>query len=334
MPRRRTRKNKAKANKTQVAAKLNYAVPTRNQRGSTSSIVSKALYNQVCALTNPFCPEAKGSRIPDDDSAPSLPVTLKGMWTFDTTTGGDFAIAIQPSIENTVKSATAISGNTITTWGDYGSFGDATTVTNNAAKYRIVSFGARVYSTLAPTNKSGWMKVMTSSSDTSNGFVFSGGFYDEVQALPVAVDDMHWISKPSGTTWKEYIDMDKTAAYTYLTVLGKGLPQGATSAVVVEVVMNIEALVDFKSLAAAASTPGIPHNPTAMQAASRTHAKHKGVHSGPSVMSTLGDMAKSAIGEVARMAIPYVGGFIGDFIKGRSRRNRVPAIGPHYVEVD
>jgi len=318
--------NNGKRTRGKKPANYRYGVPTRNGRGSVDGRRANRDATHVHSLTDPFCDAARGSRIPDDDSAPSVPVTLKTVFTLGTDATGSAALKIRPQPSSTMAPASAISGTTVTTWGPHTAMTDYTALAASFSQYRMVSYGVRIYPIVAPTAQSGTLRVITMPENSPTGVNLGGGMWEAVTSVALSEADVHWVGKPQGTTWKEYIPIANVSDFSHLDILLQGGP-ASTSTYVVEITMNMECLVVIGSIVSAVAKPGAPSNPRVLEAASKVHSKHNGHHTDgrPSMLSKMWGLAKGAILDVASQAIPYVGGSIARALGGR-QRSSYPAI--------
>lgn len=269
-------------------------------------------------MSNPFCASARGSKIPDDDSAPSFPCTITNTFEVVTNASGDAAFSVIPQVSGAFKLATAISGTNITTWGTASAMKDFAAFNGATDQFRVVSFGVRVYSVLAPTEQSGYCRLVTAPETFPNGINIDGGLWQAVETYPMSELDAHVVMKPQGSEWKQYRVPTDVFSYDFLAGIVKGAAPSKT-ALIVEIVMNVECTTNLGNITASLATPGAPSNPHAMAAASRVHASHKGIHNGstPSVGSKLMGFAKNALLDVAASAIPFVGNSIKGLLTGR-----------------
>jgi len=298
-----TRKKGSRGAKGVKPTSYTYAVPTQRQR-STLGGPSGGAYESVCAMTNPFCPQAKGSKIPDDDSANSIAYSVRNLFTVGTNAAGEAAVNIQARLDETFRVATAFAATVPSTYGAWSTVQEYTALNNAFSNVRVVSMGIRFYSTLAPTEQAGAIRFITTSEPPAAGVTLLGGLFDGVDTFPVAGANICWIARPQGTTWKEYHPLNTHLDYNSLAIMVYGAKASMPNAFTCEIVYNLECTVDVGTITAAMSTAGAAHSPIAMSAASRTHAKHNGIHEGPSLMSKLAGFAKSALVDVASQFLP------------------------------
>jgi len=304
-------------------ANYKYNVPTKQGRGGIS--LKGMSTNKVEALTNPFHDAARGTRIPDDDSAPSVPVTLRSTFTVGTSAAGETAFTIAPVIIDCFRSASTMSGPTVTTWGSGFAMNDYAATAAAFSKYRIVSLGVRVFPITRPTEQGGAIRIITTPEKLPNGVILDGGFWETVNNVAVSQADVHWIAKPQGTTWKEYVDIDSLAAnYNNLAVLIYGAQGSVTNAFSVEVTFNLECLVELGSVVGSLAKPGRASDPKLLQTASVVHSKHHGVHTdgAPSMFQRLGSFAREALLDVASSAIPFIGSSVANMFRQKPAKNQ------------
>lgn len=261
-------------------------------------------------MVNPFSDQAKGARIPDDDSAFSTSFQLRTTVHLTTLTGNTAAITIQANPSALYRQVATFTGTVINTWGALAPATDYTAFTTQFSKYRVVSMGARFYSTAAPLNQSGQYRAVVTGALTGNGVDINGGLWSAVANDAVNGLDLHWVSKPSGVDWKQYKLNNATHDYDSLTVLFTGLPDAATvpQAIACEIIMNVEVITENNSVVSAMTKPGAKPDRMALDAAAHVHSRHKGVHaSKPSMFSQLANMAKGALLDVASSAMPVAG---------------------------
>jgi len=234
--------------------------PSSKTRGSLSYAASQSDVNQLHGLSNPFCPEARGSKLPDVDSTKSVAVSLVNRHTVSSDATGKLAVRFQPSLAAHKSIATTITGDVITT------FGAATATTDNAAlasafdDYRIVSWGVKVYTTLAPTSQSGFFTVITGPS-LGNGVNAASSFFEETKTYPLTETTTQWISKPVGNGFMDYSNITSACPWDEVVIYASGLPASAAGALQFEVYINLEAQVALGTITSAIATPAADHKP-------------------------------------------------------------------------
>jgi hypothetical protein len=275
--------------------------PTPRPRGSVGFATGQQDLAQVHSITNPFCDEARGAKVPDDDSTKSIPVSIWDVQSYPSI-GTRFGVAIQPALLNNTYLALTMDGTKILTWQAGANITDYNALTAGIQAFRIVSWGVRVYSTLPPTQQSGYYRFITvPESAFATPFTYASSLFEEVKAYPLTDTTVHWISKPIGTTWKEYKAYNTTMDWERLVVVADGLPSSVAGAITVEVVFNIEAQPNLGSITGALSTQALPHKPHVLSAAAQTLAKHAGSH----IQRNFGDVIKTFGKRALDAAVSY-----------------------------
>jgi hypothetical protein len=297
------KKGNRKNGKRTGPKKIQYTTgrPTQNVRSSVGFASSQSDIKHVHAITNPFSDEARGSKIPDDDSSKSIPMTLWDIHTFSAT-GTNFACGIQPALRNNIYTALTIVSSTVTAWNPGQDITDYSALSSAIHQFRIVSWGVRVFSTLAPTDQSGYFRIITlPESNFGSALNYGSTFFEEVKAYPLSDTTVHWISKPIGTAWKEYKDVSATMDWDRVLVVANGLPSGASGAITVEVVYNIEVQPNIGSITGSLATPALEHKPHVLTAAANTLAKHAGSH----IQRNFGEVIKTFGRRALEAAVSY-----------------------------
>jgi len=278
-------------------------------------------------MMNAFADDAKGIKMPDDDSANSVAVQLRDTFTMTTDANGFAAASVQPNLSAVFREAITMPGGVPTGYGIDVGMSNLGSIQVSLDQIRIVSWAARIYSTLPPTEQGGALRVLRSSERATAGAALTGGLFDSVDTFPVSGADIVFLSKPKGTTFKEYKSTTTTHEYGACNFYVYGAEPAKVSAFTVEVVFNIEGTVKLGTTVAALSTPGKEHDMVAMSAASRAHSRHSGVHAhGPSFYSKMGNLAKTALYDVASSFLPGVAGKVASWLNPSRRGRTYPMI--------
>jgi hypothetical protein len=165
MPRnRKNRKAKAKINAKLVVKqpqKVSFGSSrvkrkrVRNRRGRKGTgTASMRVHEMVCAVTDPFCPAALGSKWPDGNNNRTLSVPAHGRAVLSCDVNGNACILILPGYTYQYATAT-VAGSTPT----YAVLGSFAAVVTGAQQYRIVSWGVRMRSLATPMTASGMVRI-------------------------------------------------------------------------------------------------------------------------------------------------------------------------------
>jgi hypothetical protein len=318
-------------------AKYTFANPTRSMRatmGGEGRAAVAADHLQTVALANPFSDAAIGQKIPDSDSSKSVVLNYKYQAELTSNVSGELAVFIRPGFVSTVRTGATFGASNIATWNGYTSPPDSSAIQAAFDKYRVVSFGVRLYAVNAPTTQSGWVRCITLASDPTGGsFSYAGGFHEAVEVHSAHDCDIHWISKPIGNQYLDYEDMNTQALWDGVLFKGSGLA-ASTTCFAYEIYLNVECQVNIGSVTNALATPAADHKPHVLSAAGQVHKTRQNFHNGStsSLSSKLWGMAKTALVDIASSAIPYFGGTVKSLFGPQQRR--LGNIGGSILEVD
>jgi len=316
-------KKKKQSKSATRPASLSYGLPTRRQR-STLGALSKGEIQAVTGMVDPFSESARGARIADDDSAFSTSFQLRTTVHL-TTLGTTASISVIPNPSALYRQGATYSGTVISTFGSHAPATDYAQFSANFDRYRVVSWGVRFYCTAAPTNQSGSVRAVVAAQPVQAGVDINGGLWNAVVNESVAGLDLHYVSRPTGVNWKDYIAVNAEADYDTVCAAFFGLPDASTvpTAVAAEIIMNLECVTDNQSVISAITKPGEPSNPRVMAAASHAHSNHKGLHNSASTWGwQVGNLVMGGLRYAARRMLPVV----GDVIADRLMPKRYPGI--------
>jgi hypothetical protein len=169
-----------------------------------------------------------------------------------------------------------MSGMEVLTWQSADTSPDFTSLESQFVRYRVVSWGVRATCPQAPTDQKGILRVVTlPSSPVTGAFDASGGFFEEIAEYPLAGLDVHWVSKPIGSAWKEYKDMDYVNSdwWNSVVFVAEGMSD-KDPGLRFEVVVNLECQVGLDALAGGLATDAADHNPRVMVAVDKARKSH------------------------------------------------------------
>lgn len=283
--------------------------PTRNGRGSIGFSSSLADFEHVHSISNPFSPSARGSKLPDSDSSKSVAISLVQKFTPDTNAGGDFIRIIKPNL-NEAYGATTLIGSSIATISGYLPIADYAAVTAQFATVRLVSFGVKIYSTLAPTAQSGYFSMITNP-EFGVGADALSSFYEETLSYPTSEQTVQWISKPIGNSYLDYRVFSADQPWDSLMIWGTGLPVSTNNVFTIEVFYNLECQVALGSLSSAIATPAAPHKPHILAAVGETLKKVGGSKLAAAAKEGFMTWIKGALQRGATMARTALNSYVG-----------------------
>lgn len=300
-----TKKGRKGSQTVQVRQKRGRA--TKNQRNTIQYGAHSATdVKHVCALADPFSDCAKGAKLPDSDNTPSIAMQIRDHTTIGSDASGRGGCVVRPNPSAAFTAAASLSGSEVLTWSADAGLTDYTAIAAGSSKYRLVSWGVRVFSELAPTNQSGAIRFITTPNNNTGGaFTYASSFFEEVKMFPTSTDPVYWTSKQVGNKYLEYIDLTDRADWEQLTLVAYGLPASTANCFVVEVVYNFEIQPSLGQLTGSLATPAADHKPHVMQAAGTLLKKHAGAVVKRHAPGLLANLARGALNFVSNRTLGF-----------------------------
>lgn len=251
-------------------------------------MVPHRLVAAVCAQTDPFCPHAEGSKIPDTNSAKTLAVTTRAVYTLSTSASGEAALAVSPSLNCSFLPGTIAAG--VTTFAaNWITSGQNTFWLSAASRYRIVSAGFKIHTIANRMAAQGsyFLKELASGDaltalqnfDTVDNFDLSGT-NNVVAPLAADAEKISWVFRTTGTIWQDFqwvstINPIKansfTAGYNAALVSVSGGP-ASTPVAIVEVICHYELMFNLDNNLSVISTRAAGSNPGLLALADEVRA--------------------------------------------------------------
>jgi len=304
------KKNNAQNNSNTRRIRYTSGRPSKTSRGSVGFVTSQQDHNQVHSITNPFSQEARGSKLPDSDSSKSVPISIVTRYTLGSNTAGQAAFTMRPSIASSFSTAQTISGTTVDTFNTFQSIADNAAMAAQFSTYRIVSWGFKVFTRLAPTAQSGAFRIITDPSFVG-GVNTASSFFEETLAFPTSETSVQWISKPVGNAYRDYIPIGNTASWDHVLFFAGGLPASVASVFEVEVYYNLECQVALGALSSAIATPAAEHKPHIMSAAGEVLKQLGGTKLAKDAKQSIGSWIQGALRRVAKAGLGLLGSYAG-----------------------
>lgn len=295
--------------KKSATKKIRQTVTAPRGGGSTinTSPITPTEATQCLGLVNPFSTAAEGMKVPDDDSTPSFTAQVRTIHTLTTDANGNAAINLRarpldfPGMDLTLDAARVVTARTNV------SNPDSAAYLAQSSKYRIASWGVRAYSVESLFTAKGTVRFTTMTDEAEVGDATDSLLFEDIYFAPLAQSDIYWTSKPTGNTWKQYVNNTTQAPWTQLMISVEA-GNVSTDTLIVDIIYNLEIVPLFGTITATLASPAADHNPKVITAAANANAKKKHTHdSRPSIMSSLAGIARSAFLEVAGSVIPFVG---------------------------
>jgi hypothetical protein len=193
--------NKEKPTKAKKKAQKKKGVkPVKVKSSSLKSLALKTHTHHACAITNPFCIAAKGSRRPDGLSSNAMPFQVKGMTSMATSAGGDSFVVVGAGGGRYGVTAGTLAAGTWTLGATWSTLAGSAFVATNAQEVRIVSWGVIWRSTAAMTACQGMVHCFSTTGlgPTLTYPQLSQNTIED-QLIPLTAGmELSWISKPLG----------------------------------------------------------------------------------------------------------------------------------------
>lgn len=273
-----------------------YRRPKLRENGDSAKFVSA-----VCSQADPFCPHARAAKLYDRDSRRSVSFQLRETVNIGTDAAGQATLQIEPRLVSYRRYATAYAGATVTTWGAATDAPLYSTILSEYDKFRIVSFGVRCASIVAPLSAQGivvgqvapddsWFPILTSDTAT------------EVRRMPVYGCQMVYAGKrnPTSDTYEAINSGATHGPVLNLSVYGG---PASTQVLAVEITLNVEAIAENTSFGDYIATPAWPHAVAVEAAAAQVAAENSSF--GDSVAEFGARLRQAALRFAVRRLVDY-----------------------------
>ncbi len=239
---------KNKQNKPTTARPAKSGGRRRAARQNKAAHPLMGVAHDVCTLTNPFCPSARGAKWPDRNTAPTISATLEGAVTVTTDANGNAMLTFSPNLTAGIYSYTV---NGTTGAGSspvqivYSGYDDWT-----PSEYRIVTAGIEVLSTVSMTASQGIYRVCQLGSRVAavipNAFSFQ---YPALKEKPLREDGqlcaVFMEGGPESRNFQPWVDSEPENTYDWssLMVAITGAP-ASTAVARIHYTINVEMRFD------------------------------------------------------------------------------------------
>lgn len=292
----RKRNNRNRNGRNTTAVNLRRGAPTQTKGGFS---FSQRDVDDIQSLSDPFCPSARGSKLPDTDTSKSVAVTTIQRLSLASDANGKLMANIRPSLQDASRTATTITGEVGTTWAACSQVADYSALDAAFSEYRIVSWGVKIFSVLAPLEQSGYFKMITipftsSSTAAIDGINTGGSLFEEIRIFPTTDTTVQWISKPYGNEFKSYYGLTNSTDWDNLIIAAHAMPASKTC-FIAEIYYNIECQVTIGSVTAALATPAADYKPHVSAAVGRVVRHMAGTKTGQEVQRNIGHWLKQGL---------------------------------------
>jgi hypothetical protein len=263
---------------------------TRQELSSNkvNTIGAKVHSHHTCALTNPFCPAAKGYRFPDGNGQNTIGQQFRGRQTLTGTTSGYttgaamifFASAPYGYTQCTYSAAWQIPS----AMSEY--LGNSVFATA-CSTYRIVSFGVIIRVASSTQYTSGVMSLNTIAPNGLLGgsLTTSSADYMEQRNFPLATGaEYTWVSKPTGSDSTRFQALTATSTNSstggWTSLMVEITSSSSTTALDIEYYLNVEGEISPNQPLAHLAPPPAPPNLLAIKGSKTIQQKMDSSHAG------------------------------------------------------
>lgn len=240
------------------------------------SLASPHDVEAACSQFDPFCPAGKGAKIMDEDSQLSQAYQVRFVIPITTNASGAVKIDIGCLLKQSYRNSGTIVGNAVTVDGSWSSVPEQTSLEATFASYRIVSWGARVFSTASATTSAGLIttKVHISPTDLENiTWNTLEQRYDPVNGVAAT-----FIAKKRGSLSRLYISTDESWSTGYrfstdsVSIWATGCSVSTTVGQI-EIIYNLECIPKDNTVSARTASPAAASNSRITEAAGNAAAQ-------------------------------------------------------------
>lgn len=238
----------------------------RRRRNRRSNKGSSGLMPAICSQIDPFCNASQGTKIYDDNSAPTIPFCVRSVINVVSDANGLLGLAISPRLNGGYATATITdpgTGYQTTSWNQF-NYPNYTDFTTMFSEYRVVNFGVKLVNTTNLLSAAGSVLMGAVPAYTPGVIPFASSSWSrEIVLSPLTTLNETFIGKPLDVTYKNFVPINTADSslvpWTTLVVLAQGLP-ASTGTMTLELVINVEFkpyATGFMSLMATAPAPNV-----------------------------------------------------------------------------
>lgn len=321
------RKKKTRTKTPSANAVMALAIPQPKRKSQPKARpLPRGMVERVCAITDPFCSAANGSKIYDDSAIRTLSYTAHSRTQWGSDAGGSAALIWHPqySFEPFVSSSARV-GSLVTAWSNFPSM---SVTFSDALTYRMVSSGFIIRRVLAPLTAAGMLHIRSwPGADMSKYGTLQCQSYTASRSLDVAIQDVKELCVVTQRSSRPHSLFNNVAddsaivtgtfdnGFTPITLYLSGAP-ASTVCFDIEYFINFEVVFDDLAATGLLASPPPPSNPTISAAAAVVTS---------SVATVFHASVKEVSSFVARKAATalasYVSGPLGGAIANRLARD-------------
>jgi hypothetical protein len=176
---------------------------------------SKSLVEKVCAISDPFCDGARGSRWPDHNNLATVPYSNRAHNPITTLGTGNLIFLTPVNAPVNVFTAATWSANNYTMNSTYSTSAGPTTLTSYFQGYRVVSAGFVIRSLMTVQNTSGYLIVTRGATMPALGAVIPQGNCLNAQVTTYPIEpgmEVPYVFSPLGTAARDFVPFTASAS--------------------------------------------------------------------------------------------------------------------------
>lgn len=261
--------------------------------------------HQLCGLTDPFCPHARGARIPDIGASKTLTESIRFIGNITTNASGNAAVVFTAKADNVyVFSDPNDNGTVPKLYNQYeGTINSI--LRDHGSQYRVVTYGVRVVNTLSATDSTGVISFARGPQPTLDSFVSTSpnSYFSYESHSNRHGGEWAIVGRPTGgesMDWSSVADKTTTTSappdgYENLYILLSGYPASAPGAFF-EFYVNYEFTLEPLGALQALAQPQPIYDPSLLVARNEHNNNVSRVHKGgtESASSAMKQEAKKA----------------------------------------
>lgn len=255
------------SNRKKKSTKVVVAPRKRAPRIRRKTAIPRSLIEKVCSNYDPFCQVARGAKIFDENTAPSLTFSSRQVLALTTDAAGEALFWFNSAPDLMYMNAT-ISAGLVTSWTSSSST-FSTLVGTAISRWRVVSTGIRYNTTQSWTNASGYINITetneTALASQTGQAANSLRLGPIVHTLPLRDAKLTCIGRSQGMTARTYKEKtDTNSGFSGFLLYANGT--ASTTVGYIEIVTNYEWQADAYTSYQNYATPAAPKVPLILDA--------------------------------------------------------------------
>lgn len=235
---------------------------------------------QVCGLTDPFCPQARLAKYPDDSSVETMTFTTRSAFTAGTDANGNSAAAFFPRPAGGYVLGGAVTIATTIVTPNLSFDAPAVAPLTGAVGFRVISAGLKLKSVAPPLTASGMVYIRSFASEVPSSYTaYDGASFSASQCREVPLSgctDECIIFEHSSQMPQSFYPLASTntladwvpTGFKPITITVVGAP-ASSSILYIEFVMHLEYVFADDAALGLACTPPPPANSAVTHAAAK-----------------------------------------------------------------